>query len=139
AFEAWAEENPERKELFDRITARSLPAGWADALPSFDPDPKGMATRKAAGEVLNALAPVLPELWGGSADLAESNNTSMKGEPSFIPPEYATKEFSGNEYGRILHFGVREHGMGALLNGIALHGGNRPYGGTFLIFSDYMR
>jgi len=82
---------------------------------------------------------VLPELWGGSADLAESNNTTMKGEPSFVPAEFSTKEFSGDEYGRILHFGVREHGMGAILNGIVLHGGTRPYGGTFLIFSDYMR
>jgi transketolase len=82
---------------------------------------------------------VLPELWGGSADLAESNNTTMKGEPSFIPTEFATKEFPGHEYGRTLHFGIREHAMGAILNGIALHGGTRPYGGTFLVFSDYMR
>ena len=98
-----------------------------------------MATRAASGKVLDALAPVLPELWGGSADLAESNNTTMKGEPSFIPAEYATKAFPGHEYGRTLHFGIREHGMGAILNGIALHGGTRPYGGTFLVFSDYMR
>ena len=98
-----------------------------------------MATRKASGEVLNALAPVLPELWGGSADLAESNNTTMEGEPSFIPPEHQTKEFPGDRYGRTLHFGIREHGMGSILNGIALHGGTRPYGGTFLVFSDYMR
>ena len=98
-----------------------------------------MATRKASGEVLNALAPVLPELWGGSADLAGSNNTTMKGEPSFIPLEHQTKMFPGNPYGRTLHFGIREHAMGAILNGIALHGGTRPYGGTFLVFSDYMR
>jgi transketolase len=98
-----------------------------------------MATRAASGKVLEALAPVLPELWGGSADLAESNNTTMKGEPSFIPAEYATKEFPGHEYGRTLHFGIREHAMGAILNGIVLHGGTRPYGGTFLVFSDYMR
>ncbi len=98
-----------------------------------------VATRKASGEVLSALAPVLPELWGGSADLAESNNTTMKGEPSFIPEEFQTKEFPGGPYGRTLHFGIREHGMGAILNGIALHGGTRPYGGTFLVFSDYMR
>ena len=98
-----------------------------------------MATRKASGEVLDALAPVLPELWGGSADLAESNNTTMEGEPSFVPPEYATKAFPGDWYGRTLHFGIREHGMGAILNGIVLHGGTRPYGGTFLVFSDYMR
>jgi transketolase len=98
-----------------------------------------VATRKASGEVLAALAPVLPELWGGSADLAESNNTTMEGEPSFLPPEHATKAFPGGWYGRTLHFGIREHGMGAILNGIVLHGGTRPYGGTFLIFSDYMR
>jgi len=138
-FDAWAEANPQRRALFDRTAARQLPDGWADALPTFDPDPKGMATRKASGEVLNALAPVLPELWGGSADLAESNLTSMKGEPSFVPTEHQTKEWPGGPYGRILHFGVREHGMGAILNGIVLHGGTRPYGGTFLVFSDYMR
>jgi transketolase len=138
-FDAWASANPEHKALFERLSARALPEGWADALPAFDADPKGMATRKASGEVLNKLAPVLPELWGGSADLAESNNTTMKGEPSFLPTEHSTKEFAGNPYGRILHFGVREHAMGAILNGIALHGGTRPYGGTFLVFSDYMR
>ncbi len=98
-----------------------------------------MATRKASGNVLDAIAPVLPELWGGSADLAESNNTTPKGEPSFVPTEHQTKEFPGGPYGRVLHFGVREHAMGSILNGIALHGGTRPYGGTFLIFSDYMR
>ena len=89
--------------------------------------------------MLQALAPVLPELWGGSADLAESNNTTMEGEPSFIPPEHATKAFPGDWYGRTLHFGIREHGMGSILNGIVLHGGTRAYGGTFLVFSDYMR
>ncbi|MFL6074685.1 MAG: transketolase [Mycobacteriales bacterium] len=138
-FDAWAAANPERKALFDRLWARRLPPEFDDALPTFDPDPKGMATRKASGTVLNALAPVLPELWGGSADLAESNNTTMEGEPSFIPSEYETREFPGNPYGRTLHFGIREHGMGAILNGIALHGPTRPYGGTFLVFSDYMR
>ncbi|HEY8473647.1 MAG TPA: transketolase [Natronosporangium sp.] len=138
-FDRWAQANPERKALYDRLATRSLPAGWADALPTFDADPKGMATRAASGKVLNALAGVLPELWGGSADLAESNNTTMAGEPSFIPAEFSTKEFQGHPYGRTLHFGVREHAMGAILNGIALHGGTRPYGGTFLIFSDYMR
>ena len=116
-----------------------LPDGWADALPVFPADAKGVATRAASGKVLEALAPVLPELWGGSADLAESNNTTMKGEPSFIPAAHATKDFPGHEYGRTLHFGIREHAMGAILNGIALHGGTRPYGGTFLVFSDYMR
>ncbi|HEX5542747.1 MAG TPA: transketolase [Micromonospora sp.] len=139
AFAAWAEANPERKALYDRMATRSLPTGWTDALPTWPADPKGIATRAASGAVLNALAPVLPELWGGSADLAESNNTLMKGEPSFIPSEHATKTFPGNEYGRNLHFGIREHAMGAILNGIAVHGGTRPYGGTFLVFSDYMR
>ena len=121
------------------MRTRTLPAGWTDALPTFDADEKGMATRKASGAVLNAIASELPELWGGSADLAESNNTTMKGEPSFVPQELSTKEFSGNKYGRVLHFGIREHAMGAIMNGITLHGGTRVYGGTFLVFSDYMR
>ncbi|MEU0519119.1 transketolase [Streptosporangium sp. NPDC006007] len=138
AFASWRAANPERAAEFDRISVRLLPPGWTEALPAFEPG-SSMATRKASGEVLNSLAPVLPELWGGSADLAESNNTTMKGEPSFIPEEYQTKEFPGNRYGRTLHFGIREHGMGAILNGIALHNGTRPYGGTFLVFSDYMR
>ena len=98
-----------------------------------------MATRKASGAILTALAPVLPELWGGSADLAESNLTTMEGEPSFIPSDHQTAMWPGNPYGRTMHFGIREHGMGAILNGIALSGGTRPYGGTFLVFSDYMR
>jgi transketolase len=139
AYQSWAEAFPESKALHDRLASRTLPAGWTDALPEFPADAKGIATRAASGKVLQALAPVLPELWGGSADLAESNNTTMEGEPSFIPSEYATKAFPGNEYGRTLHFGIREHAMGAILNGIALHGGTRPYGGTFLVFSDYMR
>ncbi|GAA4577563.1 transketolase [Micromonospora coerulea] len=139
AYDAWAAANPERKALWDRMAVRKLPEGWADALPTFPADAKGVATRAASGKVLEALAPVLPELWGGSADLAESNNTTMKGEPSFIPAVHATKDFPGDEYGRTLHFGIREHAMGAILNGIALHGGTRPYGGTFLVFSDYMR
>ncbi|MEU8073906.1 transketolase [Catellatospora citrea] len=139
AFHDWAKTNPERLALFDRMSTRTLPDGWEQALPSFPHDPKGLATRAASGQVLNALAPVLPELWGGSADLAESNNTTMKGEPSFVPAEFATKEFPGDEYGRTLHFGIREHGMGSIMNGIALHGGTRVYGGTFLVFSDYMR
>jgi transketolase len=105
----------------------------------FAPDAKGIATRKASGDILSALAKPLPELWGGSADLAESNLTTMKGEPSFIPAVHQTQMWPGNEYGRTLHFGIREHGMGAICNGIALHGGTRPYGGTFLVFSDYMR
>ncbi|MFI6070890.1 transketolase [Actinoplanes sp. NPDC051343] len=139
AFDSWAEANGERKALFDRLTANKLPDGWEKSLPEFPADAKGLATRAASQQVLNALAPVLPELWGGSADLAESNNTTMKGEPSFIPAEYATKEFPGNEYGRTLHFGIREHGMGSILNGIQADGLTRPYGGTFLVFSDYMR
>ena len=139
AFATWSAGNAERAQLFSRLAQRELPAGWDKALPVFPPDAKGMATRKASGEVLSALAPVLPELWGGSADLAESNLTTMKGEPSFIPEERETKMFPGNKYGRTLHFGIREHAMGAILNGIALHGVTRPYGGTFLVFSDYMR
>ncbi|GLW65044.1 transketolase [Actinomadura rubrobrunea] len=137
-FKAWREADPERAAEYDRISERRLPDGWTKALPEFEPG-KDLATRAASGQVLNALAPVLPELWGGSADLAESNNTMMKGEPSFIPEEFQTKEFSGHRYGRNLHFGVREHAMGAICNGIALHGGTRPYAGTFLVFSDYMR
>jgi transketolase len=138
AYEAWRTAHPERAAEYDRIATRTLPAGWTEALPEFEAG-TGIATRAASGQVLAALAPVLPELWGGSADLAESNNTTMKGEPSFIPEEFQTKEFPGGPYGRTLHFGVREHAMGAICNGIALHGGTRPYGGTFLIFSDYMR
>ncbi|MFE6834435.1 transketolase [Streptomyces sp. NPDC057705] len=137
-YEDWRAELPGHAALFDRIDARRLPEGWADAVPGFPPGGE-MATRKASGDVLSALAGVLPELWGGSADLAESNNTTMRGEPSFVPEEFATDAFPGHRYGRTLHFGIREHGMGAVLNGIALHGGTRPYGGTFLVFSDYMR
>ena len=139
SFAAWSAANQDRRALFDRLAVRQLPDGWAEALPSFPADAKGMATRKASGTILTALAPVLPELWGGSADLAESNLTTMEGEPSFIPVDHQTAMWRGNPYGRTLHFGIREHGMGAILNGIALHGGTRPYGGTFLVFSDYMR
>ena len=138
-FDAWAKRYRQRHELFERMRSRALPEGWTDALPAFDADPKGIATRKASGEVLHAIAPVLPELWGGSADLAESNNTTPKGEPSFVPEERSTKDFAGHKYGRVLHFGIREHAMGSTMNGIALHGGTRVYGGTFLVFSDYMR
>ncbi|GAB3202311.1 transketolase [Geodermatophilus arenarius] len=138
-FDAWAQENPERAALLERMRERRLPEGFADGLPTFDADPKGVATRKASGKVLAALYPALPELWGGSADLAESNNTAVEGEPSFLPADRQTKMWSGGPYGRTLHFGVREHGMGAVMNGIALHGGTRVYGGTFLTFSDYMR
>jgi len=138
-FDAWSAGADDRKALYDRMRTRTLPAGWAEKLPTFPGDEKGMATRKASGEVLSAIAPELPELWGGSADLAESNNTTPKGQPSFIPEALSTKDFTGDIYGRVLHFGIREHGMGAIMNGIALHGGTRVYGGTFLTFSDYMR
>jgi transketolase len=138
-FDAWASANPERKALADRLRTRSLPEGWAGTIPSWEPDAKGIATRKASGEVLNAVADVLPELWGGSADLAESNNTIVKNAESFGPASASTDMFTTSPFGRNLHFGVREHAMGSILNGIALHGGTRPYGATFLIFSDYMR
>jgi transketolase len=138
-YDSWAAANPSGKALHDRMATRTLPEGWADDVPTYPADAKGIATRKASGEVLAALAPRLPELWGGSADLAESNNTSVKGEPSFLPEDRQTKEWSGGPYGRTLHFGVREHAMGSIMNGITLHGGTRVYGGTFLVFSDYMR
>ena len=144
-FDEWAAANPQRFELYQRLSRRELPAGWTDRLPVFEPDEtgpsqKGMATRKASGEVLAAIGEVLPELWGGSADLAESNNTSIPGAESFGPAGIETKEWGKtNPYGRTLHFGVREHTMGAAINGIVLHGPTRPYGGTFLVFSDYMR
>jgi len=139
SFDAWAAANPERKALFDRLQARQLPEGWTDALPSWPVDAKGVSTRAASGAVLTALAPVLPELWGGSADLAESNNTTMKGADSFGPAAAKTNHWNATPYGRTLHFGIREHAMGAILSGIVLHGPTRAYGGTFLQFSDYMR
>jgi transketolase len=139
SFDAWRRANPAGAALFDRLTRRELPAGWAEKLPTWEPDPKGLATRKASGEVLSAIGEVLPELWGGSADLGESNNTTIKGADSFGPEKISTKMWKAHPYGRTLHFGVREHAMGAILNGIVLHGPTRPYGGTFLIFSDYMR
>jgi transketolase len=138
-FAEWEKENPERSSLFARLSSRSLPEGWEAALPVFPPDAKGTGTRRSSGKILTALAPVLPELWGGSADLAESNNTTMEGEPSFLPLNRQSQMWPGNPYGRTLHFGIREHGMGAVLNGITLSGLTRPYGGTFLQFSDYMR
>ena len=137
-FRAWQSAHPEQAALHTRLAAHQLPDGWTDALPTF-PAGKEMATRKASQAVLDGIGGVLPELWGGSADLAESNNTTIEGAPSFIPEGKATKMFPGNKYGRTLHFGIREHAMGSILNGICLHGGTRPYGGTFLIFSDYMR
>jgi transketolase len=142
-YDAWAAANPAAFRLHERMKNRTLPDGWADALPTWpaekDGKPNSVSTRKASGAVLTALAPVLPELWGGSADLAESNNTTMEGEPSFIPAEHQTKMWPGGPYGRTLHFGIREHAMGAIINGITVHGGTRVYGGTFLVFSDYMR
>lgn len=134
----WAAANPQGAELHERLRTRTLPDGWQGSLPEFEAG-KAVSTRKASGEVLTALAPVLPELWGGSADLAESNNTTMEGADSFTPQQWETAMWSGGPYGRTLHFGIREHAMGAILSGITLHGGTRAYGGTFLVFSDYMR
>ncbi len=137
-FDAWAVANPERKELLDRLESGALPDGVEDALPFFEAG-KDVSTRAASGKVLGALGAILPELWGGSADLAESNLTTIEGAASFIPSVHSTHEWIGNEYGRVLHFGIREHAMAAIINGIVLHGPTRAYGGTFLIFSDYMR
>ena len=137
-FDAWAAAHPDRKALLDRVLSGKLPDGIVEALPEFAPDTE-VSTRAASGKVLSALGAVIPELWGGSADLAESNNTTIGGSPSFIPSEHSTHEWTGNPYGRVLHFGIREHAMAAILNGIVLHGNTRPFGGTFLIFSDYMR
>jgi len=139
AFEAWAQREPERKALLDRLIAQKLPDGWDADIPHWEPGSKALATRAASGEVLSAVGPKLPELWGGSADLAGSNNTTMKGADSFGPPSISTKDYTAHWYGRTLHFGVREHAMGAVLSGIVLHGPTRAYGGTFLQFSDYMR
>lgn len=138
-FDTWADREPERKALLDRLFAQRLPDGWDADLPHWEPGSKEVATRKASGEVLSAVSPKLPELWGGSADLAGSNNTTMAGVESFGPPSISTKDFTANWYGRTLHFGVREHSMGAILSGITLHGPSRAYGGTFLQFADYMR
>lgn len=138
-FAAWARREPERKALLDRLLAQKLPDGWDADLPHWEPGSKALATRAASGAVLSALGPKLPELWGGSADLAGSNNTTIKGADSFGPPSISTKEYTAHWYGRTLHFGVREHAMGAILSGIVLHGPTRAYGGTFLQFSDYMR
>jgi transketolase len=138
SFDAWAAANPERKQLLDRLLTGELPEGVEDVLPVFEPNTV-VSTRKASGKVLSALGSVIPELWGGSADLAESNNTTIDGATSFIPASRSTEMWTGDPYGRVLHFGIREHAMAAILNGIVLHGPTRAYGGTFLIFSDYMR
>lgn len=138
-FDAWAAREPQRKALLDRLQARALPEGWAQALPTWEATDKGPATRAASGAVLAAIGDVLPELWGGSADLAGSNNTTIKGAKSFGPPSISTDTWTADWYGRTLHFGIREHAMAAILSGIVLHGPTRPYGGTFLQFADYMR
>jgi transketolase len=138
-FEAWAAREPERKQLLDRLQQGTLPENWTDVLPTWEPGSKAVATRAASGEVLNAVGPVLPELWGGSADLAGSNNTTIKGAKSFGPTSISTDDWDAEPYGRTLHFGIREHAMGAILSGIVMHGPTRAYGGTFMQFSDYMR
>ncbi|MET9920559.1 transketolase [Streptomyces sp. NPDC006435] len=135
-FAAWRTANPERAAEFDRISAGELPAGWEDRLPVFEPG-KSVATRAASGKVLQALGDIVPELWGGSADLAGSNNTTIDKTSSFLPAGNPLPE--ADPYGRTIHFGIREHAMAAAMNGIALHGNTRIYGGTFLVFSDYMR
>jgi transketolase len=138
SFDAWKAANPEAAKLHERIEARALPEDWEESLPEF-PAGKEVSTRAASGKVLNAIGPVLPELWGGSADLAESNNTTIEGSPSFIPASRSTAAWKGNPYGRVLHFGIREHAAASIVNGITLSGKTRAFSGTFLIFSDYQR
>ncbi len=135
-FDAWRAGQPDRARLLERLLAGELPAGFDAAFPSYEVG-GSVATRKASGEVINAVAAVMPELWGGSADLAESNNTTIEGGGSFLPEGSALP--GASPYGRILHFGIREHAMGSIINGIALDGLTRPFGGTFMVFSDYMR
>ncbi|MYW42576.1 transketolase, partial [Streptomyces sp. SID161] len=135
-LQVWRDGNPERAAEFDRIAKGELPTGWEEKLPVFEPG-KAVATRAASGKVLQALGAVIPELWGGSADLAGSNNTTIDKNSSFLPEGNPLPE--ADPYGRTIHFGIREHSMGAELNGITLHGNTRVYGGTFLVFSDYMR
>ena len=137
-FDAWAAANPEAKKLLDRVESGETPAELESALPVFE-NGSAVSTRAASGKVINAIAGVMPELWGGSADLADSNLTTIAGAKSFVPAEWSTHEWTGDPYGRVLHFGIREHAMGSILNGIVLHGKTRAFGGTFLIFSDYMR
>ncbi|MCU1534178.1 MAG: transketolase [Glaciihabitans sp.] len=137
-FNGWATANPDKKKLLDRILSGALPDGVDEALPVFEAG-KDVSTRAASGKVINAIAGVVPELWGGSADLAESNLTTIEGAGSFVPEKWQTHEWQYKPGGRVLHFGIREHAMGSILNGIVLHGNTRPFGGTFLIFSDYMR
>ncbi|MEG3631222.1 transketolase [Streptomyces poriticola] len=136
SFQQWRDGNPERAAEFDRMAKGELPTGWAEKIPVFEAG-KGVATRAASGKVLQALGAVIPELWGGSADLAGSNNTTIDKTSSFLPAGNPLPE--ADPYGRTIHFGIREHAMAAEMNGIALHGNTRIYGGTFLVFSDYMR
>jgi transketolase len=136
-LQLWRKNNPENARLFDRLESGQLP-DFDSTITEFEAGTE-VSTRAASGKVLNAFARIMPELWGGSADLAESNNTTIAGAKSFVPDVHSTNEWSGDKYGRVLHFGIREHAMGSILNGIALHGKTRSYGGTFLIFSDYMR
>jgi len=138
SFDAWASENADKKALLERVVAGETPEGLEAALPVFESG-SSVSTRVASGKVINAIAGVMPELWGGSADLADSNMTTIAGAKSFVPSEWSTHEWTGDSYGRVLHFGIREHAMGSILNGIVLHGNTRAFGGTFLIFSDYMR
>ena len=135
-FAHWSTKNPDKAQLLSRLRSRQLPAGWEKAIPTFEAG-KEIATRKASGDVIQGIASVLPEFWGGSADLAESNNTTIEGSMSFLPSTSAMKNTS--PYGRVIHFGIREHAMGSILNGISLHGLTRTFGGTFAVFSDYMR
>ena len=135
-FETWKSANPDKAALLERLRNRELPKDWDAQLPVFEAG-KDIATRAASGKVINAIAEALPEFWGGSADLAESNNTTIEGSPSFLPSTSQMKNV--DPFGRLVHFGIREHAMGAILNGIALHGLSKPFGGTFLVFSDYMR
>ena len=135
-FTEWKASNPKRAELLTRLVANELPKGWDKDLPVFESG-KEVATRAASGHVINAIAKVLPEFWGGSSDLADSNNTTIEGGNSFLPATSAMK--NADPYGRIIHFGIREHAMGSILNGITLHGLTRSFGGTFAVFSDYMR
>jgi transketolase len=135
-FEKWRSENKDKAALLDRLMNRELPAQWDANLPEFEAG-KDLATRAASGHVINAIAKALPEFWGGSADLAESNNTTIEGGKSFLPATSEMKD--ADPYGRIIHFGIREHAMGSILNGITLHGLTRTFGGTFAVFSDYMR
>ena len=137
-FSGWKSQNPENAALLERLVSGELPAGLEAALPVFEAGTE-IATRAASGKVINAIAAVMPELWGGSADLAESNNTTIEGGGSFVPAKWQVAHWTPTKAGRILHFGVREHAMGAILNGITLSGHTRVFGGTFLVFSDYMR